>query len=204
MENERRAVTQPVEAREADGTARLAGYAALYDVTTTVGSFRERIAPGAFTAAISRDDVRALFNHNPDYVLGRSFAGTLTLSEDSTGLRYEVTLPDTTWARDLWTSVSRGDITQSSFAFTVDEDSWEKGTKDSLPMRTIKAVRLYDVSPVTYPAYSETTVSARAEARAAEEVEPPAAPEVVLVRQTVAQWRAWLERALAWYGRPTV
>lgn len=205
MDIERRTTTEPVEARE-DATPLLAGYAALYDVPTTVGTFRERIAPGAFTAAIARDDVRALFNHNPDYVLGRTFAGTLTLSEDARGLRYQVALPDTTWARDLWTSVKRGDISQSSFAFTVDQDGdeWERGTADAPPTRVIRRVTLYDVSPVTYPAYAETTVSARALAEAVDAGQPDVPPEVVVARRSYDRLRAWLSAAMGYYGRSRV
>ena len=163
-----RTATQPIEVREDGESRRLAGYAALFDTPATLGTFEERIAVGAFTATLGRDDVRALFNHDPNLVLGRTSNGTLQLQEDSRGLRYEVTLPDTTWARDLWASVQRGDITQSSFAFAVEADGedWKRDRRP--PQRILTAVRLFDVSPVTYPAYAQTTVSARAEARAAE------------------------------------
>jgi HK97 family phage prohead protease len=105
--------------------------------------------------------VRALFNHDANFVLGRSTSGTLRLIEDDKGLRYDVDVPDTTWARDLMVSVKRGDVSQSSFAFEVTEEEWDYGKRGEMPMRTIKSVRLYDVSPVTYPAYSATSVSAR-------------------------------------------
>lgn len=165
-EPEVRTATQPLEVREEGDVRRLAGYAALFDTPAAVGTFEERIATGAFTATLGRDDVRALFNHDPNLVLGRTSNGTLQLQEDSRGLRYEVTLPDTTWARDLWASVQRGDITQSSFAFAVEDEDWKRDRRP--PQRILTAVRLFDVSPVTYPAYAQTTVSARAEARAAE------------------------------------
>lgn len=161
-EQERRTVTLPVEARaEADQPKRLAGYAAVYDTATEIaGLFREQIAPGAFADAIGRDDVRALFNHDANFVLGRTTAGTLRLWSDATGLRYEADLPETTWASDLMVSVTRGDVSQSSFAFEVISDEWDY-PKNEKPLRTIRAVKLYDVSPVTYPAYAETSVSAR-------------------------------------------
>lgn len=161
-EQERRTITLPVEARTGDGEPpRLSGYAAVFgDVTEIAGLFTERIAPGAFADAVKRDDVRALFNHDANYVLGRTTAGTLRLIEDERGLRYEADPPDTQWARDLMVSVQRGDVSQSSFAFEVTDEEWDY-TNRAMPLRTIKQVRLYDVSPVTYPAYASTSVSAR-------------------------------------------
>ena len=173
-ELERRVVSLPVETRAEDGgPVRLSGYAAVFGVDAEIaGMFVERIAPGAFSRAVVADDVRALFNHDANFVLGRTTSGTLALSEDATGLRYDVTPPDTTWARDLMVSVARGDISQSSFAFSVEADSWDY-PKNALPVRTIKAAKLYDVSPVTYPAYAETTVSARSLEAAKAEPAPP-------------------------------
>ena len=83
-----------------EGTApKIGGYAAVFNREAVIaGMFREQIAPGAFTDAIGRDDVRALFNHDANFVLGRTVSGTLRLSEDETGLRYDVTPPSTTWA----------------------------------------------------------------------------------------------------------
>lgn len=160
-EQERRTITLPVEARSADGEpTRLSGYAAVFgDITEIAGQFNERIAPGAFAGAVKQDDVRALFNHDSNYVIGRTTSGTLRLVEDARGLRYEADPPDTQWARDLLVSVQRGDVSQSSFAFEVLDESWDY--TGVLPLRTIQAVKLYDVSPVTFPAYSSTSVSSR-------------------------------------------
>jgi len=161
-DQERRTVSQPVEFRKADEGARLSGYAAMFDSPTEIaGLFREVVARGAFSKAVLGDDVRALFNHDANFVLGRTTSKTLTLTEDANGLRYDVDPPDTQWARDLMVSVQRGDVSQSSFAFEVLDDEWVYGTRGEMPTRTIKSVRLYDVSPVTYPAYESTTVSAR-------------------------------------------
>jgi HK97 family phage prohead protease len=166
-ERERRVVAGDVEARAGDttGDRTLTGYAALYNSETRIGShFREVIEPGAFRSAIARqDDVRALFNHDSNFVLGRTKAGTLKLEEDERGLKYTVTLPDTQAGRDLWTSVQRGDVSQSSFAFSVDAEEWRDKQAD-LPLRVVRDVHLFDVSPVTYPAYNETSVSARSHA----------------------------------------
>lgn len=144
---------------------KLQGYAAVFNRETVIGSFfREVIRPGAFEQALKdAPDVRALFNHNENYVLGRTTAGTLQLEEDTQGLRYTVDLPDTAVARDLLVSVQRGDVTQSSFAFSVEGEEWDdsetKGGK--LPLRVLTRLFLYDVSPVTFPAYEDTTVNVR-------------------------------------------
>lgn len=163
MTTEKRAATLGAETRE-DGALVLRGYAALYDTETVIaGMFRESIAPGAFAGAVGRDDVRALFNHDPNVVLGRSAAGTLRLEADEQGLRYEVNLnPADSEHQRVWQMVARGDVSQSSFGFEVVKQEWaERKKKDELPLRIITDVRLYDVSPVTYPAYAETTVTAR-------------------------------------------
>lgn len=170
---ERRIVAGQLQTRAAaEGETRtLSGLAAVFGRETVIGSwFREVIAPGAFTESIAQDDVRALFNHDPNLVLGRNTSGTLTLSEDEDGLRYDVTPPDTTYARDLMVVVDRGDVSQSSFGFEVpdDGDEWnyDETKEGKLPLRTITKARLWDVSPVTYPAYTDTTVSARAQQKA--------------------------------------
>lgn len=175
-EQERRTIAMPVECRkdaEQPDQPKMTGYAAMFGTPTEIaGLFREQIARGAFAEAVGKDDVRALFNHDANFVLGRTTSGTLRLVEDETGLRYDVDVPETTWARDLMVSVQRGDVSQSSFAFEVLEDEWEYGTRGAMPLRTIKSVRLYDVSPVTYPAYASTTVSARAVTSAQSETLP--------------------------------
>jgi HK97 family phage prohead protease len=125
--------------------------------------FTERIAPGAFSQALNNSDVRALFNHDPSFILGRKDAGTLFLEEDNIGLRYIVKLPDTFLGDVVYNGVKRGDITQSSFSFTVEEEEWLEPAEIGRPWtRTIKKIeRLYDVSPVTFPAYPDTTAASR-------------------------------------------
>jgi HK97 family phage prohead protease len=151
------------EMRKADGEPRaMVGHAAIFGEPADIGGyFREQIEPGAFAASIKDDDVRALFNHNPDYVLGRNTAGTLTLAEDSQGLKTTILPPDTQFARDLAVSIERGDINQMSFAFEVLAEEWIKGEDRALDLRKIKKVRLYDVSPVTFPAYEGTDIAVR-------------------------------------------
>lgn len=142
---------------------RIIGHAAVFNqLSEELGGFREQIAPGAFIDAIGQDDVRALFNHNPDYVLGRNLAKTLLLAEDARGLAIEIIPPDTQIARDLMVSMERGDITQMSFGFSVRANGQNWGKDDAgQVIRTLTRVRLYDVSPVTYPAYPQTDVAVR-------------------------------------------
>ena len=147
--------------RSAVAPPKIVGHAAVFNRDANIGGFfMERVAPGAFSRAIKEDDVRALFNHDPNIVLGRNRAGTLSLSEDATGLRYEVVPPDTQAARDLMVSIERGDISQGSFGFSVRKQEWDD-TGDTVH-RTLLDVRLFDVSPVTFPAYEETDVAVRA------------------------------------------
>jgi len=135
-----------------DGSTTITGHAAVYNqMSSDLGGFREIIAPDAFSNVLN-DDVRALVNHDPNLLLGRTTSGTLRLEQTEKGLQYSFDVPDTTYGRDLVISMERGDITQSSFAFTIEDDSWE--TTEDGEVRTINKVKqLYDCSPVTYPAY---------------------------------------------------
>lgn len=141
------------------------GYAANFNqLSENLGGFREILLPGCFKNALANSDVRALFNHNPDKILGRTSAGTCRIVEDERGLRFEID-PDLeiSYAKDLSRSMGRGDINQCSFGFKIAEngDSWAKDT-DDLWIRSISNVeRLFDVSPVTYPAYTSTSCAVR-------------------------------------------
>lgn len=168
---EYRYLTTEVELR-ADGTGprRLIGHAAVFNRDAEIGpvddwGWLERIAPGAFRTAIDEDDVRALFNHDPNIVLGRNRAGTLRMSEDAVGLAVDIQLPDTQAARDVLHLIERGDVSQMSFGFSVRRQMWEE-LEDGKVRRTIQDVRLFDVSPVTFPAFPSTDVAVR-EAREA-------------------------------------
>lgn len=133
------------------------GHAAVFNKTADLYWFKEKVAPGAFKESIGKDDIRALFNHDENHVLGRNVAGTLRLNEDETGLAVEIEPPDTQTARDLVTSIKRGDVSQMSFAFRTLTDEWH--LEDGDEIRVLIKVQLFDVSPVTFPAYTETDVS---------------------------------------------
>lgn len=176
-----------------DAPSRLTGHAALFNtLSEDLGGFREQIAPGAFTRTLAEQDQRALWQHDPRYVLGRRGAGTLRLAEDDQGLAIEVDLPDTTWGRDAGISIARGDVTQMSFGFFTVADHWEDRGGELI--RTLLDVELLEVSPVTFPAYSATDVSARSldALRAARAVHrpPPAPPDHTLLRARLRLARA--------------
>jgi len=159
----------PTEIREKGKT--LVGHAATFNQVYDLGQFEEQIDPGAFDKALERDDVRALWNHDPNIVLGRIKAGTLRLSKDETGLVSEIDLPESATA--VREAIERGDVDQMSFGFSVEDERWEKrdGKTD---LRTILQARLYDVSPVTYPANPNTDIALRSRDEWAEQREAEA------------------------------
>lgn len=139
------------------------GHAAVFDQWSEwLGNFfpfKEKVRQGAFAKSIGKDDIRALWNHDSLYVLGRNRAGTLELQEDEQGLFVRIFPPDTQWARDLQVSIKRGDVTQMSIGFEVIKDKWS--TENGGDVRELLEVKLYDVSPVTFPAYPTTDVAVR-------------------------------------------
>lgn len=137
---------------------KISGYAATFDSPTTIIDFEETIRPGAFSRALrERQDVRALWNHDPSRILGRTASGTLRLSEDSRGLHFEVELPNSPTGSDVLESIRRGDVTGASFGFMARRDRWNASRTE----RELLDLDLFDISPVTYPAYQSTSVSAR-------------------------------------------
>jgi hypothetical protein len=176
---ERRAVGEKMEIRATvDGKSTIRGYALKWNSRYNMGWFTEEIHRDALKNA-DLSDVRALLNHDPNFVLGRSSAGTLRLEQDETGLLYEIDLPSTQAARDLTESIKRGDISQSSWGFTLrtddqsNGDEWERN--DGKDHRVIKSVRqVWDVSAVTFPANPDTSVAKRsieAQTQASEEIQ---------------------------------
>jgi HK97 family phage prohead protease len=144
----------------ADNQRKIVGYAAMFDVLSEpLWGFQEKIRKGAFTKTIGEADIRALFNHDENYVLGRKKVGTLKLLEDDTGLGIEILPPDTQWARDLMVTIKHGDVDQMSFSFRVLREEWSH--TPSQEIRTLIEVELRDVSPVTFPAYTQTVAQVR-------------------------------------------
>lgn len=166
MKNKKEIRMLPIQELRIDDSldGKIVGHASVFDSwSETLGGifpFKEIVRKGTFTETIKLDDIRALFNHDPNFVLGRNKAGTLELEEDEIGLRVVITPPDTSWANDLIKNLRRGDISQMSIGFIVLEDTW--GTQDGIDIREIKKVQLFDVSIVTYPAYTQTDVGVRA------------------------------------------
>jgi len=166
MNHETRVISRQLEVR-ADGDKVFAeGYAAVFynpsDMAGTQynlwGDYFERIMPGAFDEALKRaDDVRCLFNHNVDLVLGRTKSGTCTLRVDAVGLWFSCQLPDDECGRSTAQKIRRGDVSGCSFSFLADSTVWRE--EGELTYREIMSVRLYDVGPVTFPAYSGTDVT---------------------------------------------
>lgn len=159
-----------IETREGEDGAlpTIVGYAAVYEAETVIfNMFREKLRRGAFRRAVeARQDVRALFNHNPDFLLGRVGAGTLRLYDDDHGLRVEIDPPDTPTGREVVELIRRGDIYGMSFGFIPTRVSWEQADESGLGLRVVEDVDLVDVSPVTYPAYEQTEVGIRSSAEA--------------------------------------
>lgn len=147
-----------IETRSAQGK-KIGGYAAVFNSAADIGDyFTEIIAPGAFAGTIG-GDVRALIDHDTGRVIGRTTAGSLRLSEDATGLAVEIDLPDTNDGRDLATLIERGDMSGMSIGFVVTKETWDE--TGAMPMRTIMAVDLCEVSVVAFPAYDDTSIAMR-------------------------------------------
>lgn len=167
-----------------EGKRTLFGYGAVfYDGTPGTeyplwSDVVERIMPGAFQRVITEKmDVRGLFNHNPDYLLGRVGSGTCRLSVDTRGLAYEIDAPDTQLGRDLAALLERQDITGSSFSFVSEKVMWVRGD-NGVDIREIHSAIVYDVGPVTWPAYEGTTAAARSRGDSSE------------LRKEWQEWRA--------------
>lgn len=169
MKREYRVNRQAALRKKKDGNG-IEGHAAVFNqLSVDLGGYRERIMPGAFTRHLGTNpDVRALFNHDPNIVLGRTRSKTLRLKEDDQGLQFDVDPPDTQAARDVMTSIDRGDIDQCSFGFYVRSQKWSEEPdpgdadgKRKMIVREIHDAEVFDVSPVTFPAYEGTDCNTR-------------------------------------------
>jgi hypothetical protein len=148
--------------REEGQPPRIEGHGAVFNKWSLpiMGSFRERILPGAFTKTLKEsNDIPSLYNHDPNMVLGRTSNGRLELKEDDAGLWFRVTPTDTGYARDLFTNIEERNVTGNSFGFMTVKDRWHEEAGKST--REIIEARLLDVGPVTFPAYPDTDVAVR-------------------------------------------
>lgn len=171
MERHTRFQASALQVRSAGGKRTIVGYASVFGSPTTLRDDgrivqRETIARGAFSHAIRvGQDVRCLYNHEPSQLLGRTEAGTLRLREDETGLWMECEPPDTELGRSVLTLIARGDVTGQSFAFIPRPDGVARETRQeggrTIVEDVVTSVDLFDVGPVTYPAYNATSVLVR-------------------------------------------
>jgi hypothetical protein len=146
------------EVRSSDD-GHIKGYPIIFNtLSQDLGGFRERILP---TAVQFDDDLKADFNHNPDFILGRSAAGTLKVSADSKGVYMDAEPPDTTWARDLKVSINRGDIDQGSFSFRILPGGQQISEENGQQVRTLSKILVRRVSVVSDPAYLGTSIQVR-------------------------------------------
>lgn len=161
---ERLGIETQYEVRQKGESRSVAGYASVFNsMSEDLGGFREIITPGAFRSVLdNKPDIRALINHDTGRVIGRTAAGTLSLEEDRTGLRFNVSLPPTPEGNALYTSIQRGDISGASFGFRLDYEDYDVSFQGEELIREIRNIaQLYEISVVTFPAYRATEVSAR-------------------------------------------
>ncbi|MGG3924911.1 HK97 family phage prohead protease [Metabacillus fastidiosus] len=161
----RELVTDQIQVREAEnGLKTISGYAVKWEMKShPMGyyrRFKEQFKKGAFTDSLTQDDQRALWSHNTAQVLGRTGNGTLRLFEDDVGLRFELDLPNTTLGSDTYESIKRGDIDGVSFGFQMLKEEWDESDRDNITRSILKA-KLLEISPVAFPAYPDSQVSAR-------------------------------------------
>ncbi|PGV63097.1 HK97 family phage prohead protease [Bacillus cereus] len=161
----RELLSSALEIRESeDGLRTIAGYAVKWEMkSVTMGywqRFKEQFKKGAFTESLTQDDQLALWSHNTSQVLGRTKNGTLRLFEDEVGLRFELDLADTTLGDDTYKTIKRGDVDGVSFGFQMSKEEWDESDPDNV-VRSVTKAKLLEISPVAFPAYPDSQVSAR-------------------------------------------
>lgn len=161
----RELLSSEIEIREVEGGLRtITGYAVKWEMkSVTMGywrRFKEQFKRGAFTDSLTQDDQLALWSHDYSQVLGRTKNGTLRLFEDEIGLRFELDLADTTLGDDTYKTIKRGDVDGVSFGFQMVKEEWDESDPDSI-VRSVTKAKLVEISPVAFPAYPDSQVSAR-------------------------------------------
>lgn len=185
---------------EDSATPVLVGYAAVFNSKSRVmkaknGTFTEMVMSGAFANTITKPNIMALWNHDTSAPLGRTGADTLSLLEDSNGLKVTIVPPDTTVGRDTVISIKRGDITSMSFGFNVIRENWTKD-ENGVPLRQILEVDLFEVSPTTFPAYEATAIGVRSE----HDINMPEIPDLDRSSDTENVSAQERKRRLAYYN----
>ncbi|PEF90668.1 HK97 family phage prohead protease [Bacillus cereus] len=161
----RELLSSNLEIREVEGGPRtIVGYAVKWEMkSVTMGywrRFKEQFKRGAFTDSLTQDDQLALWSHDYSQVLGRTKNGTLRLFEDEIGLRFELDLADTTLGDDTYKTIKRGDVDGVSFGFQMVKEEWDESDPDNI-VRSVTRAKLVEISPVAFPAYPDSQVSAR-------------------------------------------
>lgn len=154
-----------IEIREAeDGKRTISGYAVKWEMKSHAMGyfkrFKEQFRKGAFTESMTNDDQLALWSHDTSKVLGRTKNGTLRLFEDDIGLRFELDLPNSTLGNDAYETIKRGDVDGVSFGFQMQKQEWDENDVENITRSILKA-KLLEISPVAFPAYPDSQVSAR-------------------------------------------
>ncbi|WP_039793727.1 HK97 family phage prohead protease [Paenibacillus elgii] len=148
---------------EGEEARTVTGYVVKFNQRSSLiwGEFYEKVAKGAFARSLQENTIKALWNHRSDFVLGSTKNQTLRLWEDDIGLRFELDLPDSTWGRDAFESIRRGDVDGVSFGFNVRKDAWTFLSEEDVYERTLVDVNLFEVSPTPFPAYPDSEVNQR-------------------------------------------
>lgn len=139
------------------------GYAVMWNQRSQLiwDTFYEVVAKGAFTKALEQNTIKALWNHNTDYVLGSTKPATLRLKEDDKGLYFEIDLPNNDWGRNAFESIRRGDVDGVSFGFYVNDCDWLYMQDEEAYLRTLLEIDLFEISPTPFPAYLTSEVDTR-------------------------------------------
>lgn len=166
MDKEIRHLVAPIEVRTKDENEEkktIGGYVVKWNQRSHLiyGEFYEKVARGAFSKSMETNNIKALWNHRSDYVLGSTKGQTLRLFEDETGLGFEIDLPNSSWGRDSFESIRRGDVDGVSFGFSVHNDSWQYLRDEDVYERTLLEVDLQEISPTPFPAYPDSQVAKR-------------------------------------------
>ena len=139
----------------------ITGVAAVFEkLSVPLWGFKEKIRRSAFSKSLEKNNVKALWNHNRDFVLGSTKSGTLKVKENEKGLPFEVVLPDSEWGRSAYESIKRGDVDQMSFGFNVIGQEWDESDPKNI-IRTLTEVDLHEISFTAFPAYKQTSAKTR-------------------------------------------